>query len=191
MTAVPQMRPGPGEENDAPWYSPARDITVLAPDLVMAALRQFDGNEDTPYVNWLRAATLEHVSDEDIMKVAEALSSFMSEENLIGSKSLDDAFESSGMDDLRPSAEMLVMALIGQQALAAYWWGIRGATVAKPGESHKIKQNDPKEFQAEAQEVVDVLQKRMGRSKWSLWLGRTLRKLRQVIGKEHSQPPTA
>jgi hypothetical protein len=141
----PQMRP-PGEDT---WYCPARDITVLTPEIVRRALELVDCDK-VGYRKWLDFVLKGSITDECLCQVASALGTLLSEEKLLGGESFDQAVLSSGLEGAPVGARLLVFSLIGEVLLCGYWDGIRVATVAKKGEELRIRQTDPKELVAEA-----------------------------------------
>lgn len=157
------MRP-PGETR---WYSPARDITCFTPTAIRAALVAW---EDPGNVYKQLGTNIRLFTDEDVCKVCEALAAFCSEECIVDPKTCVEAYELSGLADVPDHLRMVVMALIGEQFMAAFWVGIRGATSEDPAGSgnYEILQYDPQELAKAAADMCSLM--RMPRWKWRLRL---------------------
>jgi hypothetical protein len=156
-----QFRTGEGSA----WYSPARDITVLTPALVRQALGWWEDPEQ-PYRRWLESK-VGPIPEEDVVKVAQALASFMSEETLMGGADLAKCLQESGLEAAPQAARLLISAMVGELFLGAYFEGIRGATTAHVGEQLRITQSDPEELAQAAKKVVAHLHRP---PKWRRWL---------------------
>ena len=160
MPVAPQFR-RPGSDS---WYCPARDINILVPVLTRRALQQWvDGNLHKEMAGWLSPDCI----DDDVGKMAEALASFFSEETVIGSDSVMDAFHKSGMDDVPARLRMVMLSMITEELLGAFWWGIRDSVKA---EAEKIEEYDSEELARRGGELATYMRmspfKRMLYRKW-------------------------
>jgi hypothetical protein len=90
----------------------------------------------------------------------------MSEDMLMADNTFEECMEKSGLADSPMTARTLVMAMLGELLLCAYWDGIRGATTAKPGEELRIKQTNPEELAKAATEALKYLQRTPNQKKW-------------------------
>lgn len=158
----PSMRP-PGEDL---WYCPARDISALTPEIIFKAFKLMDQEQDE-YRHWLNFVLKDTITDECLCQVASALASMTGEEMLLSKQSFESALKSSGLLDAPVAARLLVFAGMGELLLSAYWDGIRTATTAKPGETLRIRQTNPKELAAEADRLVRYLRLTPRQRRWS------------------------
>lgn len=166
MTTL-QARPK-GEEL---WYSPARDISCLTPELIRRALEDWDDDTNVYRRVWARYS----VDDAEIGRVAEALAALVSRECVIDAPDWESAIKSSGLHSCLPLARAVVLAMVAERMLGSFWFGIRSATVSdKAGEFH-ITQYTPADLSAAASALV----KQSGRSRVTRWI---VRKVRGVIG---------
>ena len=164
------MRP-PGETR---WYAPARDITCFTPTAIRAALEAW---EDPGNVYKQLGTNIKLFTDEDVCKVCEALAAFCSEECLIEPATCVEAYDKSGLADVPEHLRMVVMALIGEQFMSAFWVGIRSATTEDPAGSgnYMITQYDPNELAKASAEMCRLMRMPKWKRSISLWKDRARR----------------
>lgn len=167
ITGAAQARP-PGETS---WYSPARDLSVLFPALIRNALRAWEDTENEYRYLSDRCA----FADRDIGKMAEALAAFISKENIVDADSYVEAYAGSGLTDIPAMARCLVMGMIGEEVLCAFWHCIRTATTSTDGEELKITQYDPDILVSSARRIARLMRVPRWRRNWTIrwWRWRT------------------
>lgn len=133
MTKTHQMR----LQGETKWYAPARDITCFTPSAISAAFRAWE-DESNEY----RRAYGELYDDSQVGQAAEALAKFVSVECVVEPETYVEALEKSGWADVPVTLRIIVLALVGDQFLSAFWVGIRGATT-DDGSGYQINQYDP------------------------------------------------
>ena len=166
-----QMRP-PGETR---WYAPARDITVFTPMAIRAALQAW---EDPANVYKQLGTNIRVYTDEDVCQAAEALAKFCSSECIVDADNYVEAFDKSGLGDIPFHLRMVVMALIGEQFMSAFWFGIRGATTKQEGEeSYEILQYEPEALAEEASKLCKLMRMPRWRRGLHVWGDSVRRKI--------------
>jgi len=119
-----QLRP---KGTNDPFYAPHRDIAYLAPHLCLAAMRGLDKGAWEP---WYKEYLDHHgVTEEELGKGAEVLADYLNacsrtpEDNVA-----QQVFERVGFLDLPKPVQFVIMAKVGQMALAGFFVGIREVT---------------------------------------------------------------
>ena len=172
-----QARP-PGETT---WYAPARDLTVYFPTAVRAALEKWD-DEECPYRHWLNTVRTGD-NNEEVCAVAAGLAAMCSEDCIVEPKTYREALEKSGILRVSRTTYLAVMAAVGEEVMAAFWVGIRGATVSDADGKFAIMQYDPDAVKAEAELLVKYIRMpAWKRSLWSRW-DRFRQRLIKLLGR--------
>jgi len=170
--AAQQLRPQGGDL----WYSPQRDITRLLPALVREAIDDLD-NEDLVFHREFKQWTKDRFwTQEDLCSAAEGLAAFMSEEGIMA-PSIGEAYDASGLASLPIHLRVLLFATIGEEALAAFWYGIKSATRLDSDGHPMIEQYDADGLAALSRELIDHI--RM--SPWQRFKRRAAKKVRSLI----------
>lgn len=157
-----QARP-PGEST---WYAPARDLSVYFPTAVRAALEKWD-EPTCPYRSWLDTVKIGNNNDE-VCAVAAGLAAMCSEDCIVEPKTYREALDKSGILAVSRTTYLAVMAAVGEEVMAAFWIGIRGATVADESGKYTVMQYDPEAVKAEAELLIRYI--RMPAWQRKLWL---------------------
>lgn len=171
MGRTQQLRP-PGETK---WYCPARDITVFTPTAIRMALQEWE-KPDNVYRQL--GTNIRVYTNEDVCKIAEALAAFVSVECVVETDSYLEAWKKSGLEDIPFHLRMVVMSLIGEQFLSAFWFGIRGATTKQDSEEEfEITQYDPEALAAVSQQLCKLIRMPRWKRKLYIWWDDVRRRL--------------
>jgi hypothetical protein len=155
----------PGSDD---WYCPARDINLLVPVLTRRALEQWgDGSLHAGIIKGLEC------TDEDAGKMAEALATFFSEETIRETDTVVQAFHVSGLDDVPINVRTVVLAMIAEELIGAFWWGIR--------DSIKVGQPIGEYDADQLQQLGLQLARYMRMPKWKRWLYQKWDKLKEAL----------
>ena len=167
------------------WYSPARDITTLTPVLARCAFEAWEdaGNE------YRRHGDRRMYTDEDICRVAEALATFMGKESIVDASSFEDAYQSSGLADVPIGARTVILAMMAEDLLCAFWFAARTATTVTSGGDALFIQYDPKALAERAAEFSRVF-RLSPRRRWlqKCWWKLRLWLLRKLKANESKEP---
>lgn len=163
MAQTHQMRP-PGE---ARWYAPARDITCFTPSAIRAAL---EGWEDSSNVYGQLGTNVRLYTPDDVQKICEGLAAFCSQECVLDTETYTEAWAKSGLAEVPVSLRMVVMAMIGEQFLSAFWYGVRGATSKTADEEDfKLLQYDPEKLADAAKAMCRLMRMPRWKQKIYIW----------------------
>lgn len=138
-------------QGETKWYAPARDITCFTPSAIAAAL---DAWNDP--ANEYRALYGELYDEELVGRAAEALAAFVSVECVVEPETYVEALEKSGWSEIPIYLRASILSLIGDQFLAAFWVGIRGATT-NDGSGFKLEQYDPDGLVTQAKQLSRLM----------------------------------
>jgi len=137
LTHTMQKRPSDKEG----WYAAGRDISMLTPDLIREALGGCDGTLNNEYAKIIDRLG---VDEEELIKLAEGLADFTGKHVILDATSHVDAFDKSGLLDIRAEARLPIMAMIGEELLYAFWYAARTSTKPREWDSDGVIQYDPK-----------------------------------------------
>lgn len=146
------------------WYSPARDISALVPALTSSALGAWEDDNN----EYRRLGLRIHYTDTDVGQVAQALAAFMSHPCVVEADTFAEAYEKSGLAQLPVGARSLVLGMLGEEMLCAFWYAIRAATTKDDSGEAQILQYDPKALAARAAQTAKLF--RM--PPWRRWIWR-------------------
>lgn len=138
---------------------------MLTPSLIRAALENW---EDPDNVYRQLGTNIRFYTTEDVGKACEALAALCSTECIVEPASMPEALQKSGLLDIPFHLRMVLMALIGEQFLAAFWNGIRFATFQTASGEWETCQYDPEALTAVAQGMVNLM--KMPRWKRNLYI---------------------
>lgn len=155
-----QARP----QGETIWYSPARDISALLPALTSSALGAWEDDNN----EYRRLGLRVHYTDADIGRVAEALANFMGRSCVVDTSSFAEAYAQSGLADLPVGARSLVLGMLGEEMLCAFWFAIRAATSKDSSGEFAFTQYDPVALAARAAQTARIF--RM--PPWRRWIWR-------------------
>lgn len=174
-----QIRPS----GETKWYAPARDITCFTPVAIHKALEAW---EDPNNIYKQLGTSIRLYTDDDVQKICEALAAFCSKECIIDTDTYVQAFEKSGLGDVPFHLRMVVMALIGEQFLSAFWFGIRGATTKSQDEDgFDIQQYDPEALAQESQKLCRLLRMPRWKRRLYVWWDSLRRRLVERLNREN------
>lgn len=166
---------------DCPWYSPARDITVLLPAIIVESLDTWDAGA-TEHVRILERLGR---ADKEINRVVNALADFMSKECIADVPSYEEALRKSGLLDVPAEIRLPVMAAIAEEMLGAFWIASRSTTRKKEDEdTYMITQYDPAYIAAKAAQVTKVLKLPGWKRRVTLWGWKLKAVLRRILGND-------
>lgn len=146
VSSATQARP----RGETAWYSPARDISALLPALTSSALGAWEDDNN----EYRRLGLRIHYTDADIGRVAEALATFMGKNCVVEATSFAEAYERSGLAELPVGARSLVLGMLGEEMLCAFWFAVRAATTVDESGEAEIVQYDPKALAARAAQMA-------------------------------------
>jgi hypothetical protein len=153
---------------DCRWYAPARDLTCYTPEAIRSALTRL---EDELVTSW---------SEDELGLAANALASFCSEECIVGTQTVEEALQKSGLLDLPFTLRQKIFASIAESLLGAFWFGIRTATTVKPDGQVDMTQYDPALLRRRAERACKLFGMPVWRRRLTiLWL-RVLRRFGMV-----------
>lgn len=110
-------------------YNPARDIAYCWPNIMKSAMDRVSTGSALPWL--IKAAGDNHVTDEQLIIVAQAMASYMTMCNKPDDSpnNVHDTMEKSGLFKCDAAAKMVVYAALGETMMAAFYSAIRDVLV--------------------------------------------------------------
>ncbi len=107
--------------------NPARDIAYFFPQLLTHLNKRCEKAEWAQLAPAIEGSGL---SEDDLQHAAAVLGVFCRKALETNLKNPGEALEASGFGTVRPSAQHIIMIMLGQICLGAFWSGIRSSTPA-------------------------------------------------------------